>query len=320
MQIEQYRGFKAELAIAETFDEIKLIESKAAAAAEFAKKNKIGLDEQNEWGKFRVEIESKKGEWLDKMFPKGGDKGNQYTGGKVALTDLAKEGISKDESSNARLVYKEPEIRDRIINELIEKGQVITPSAVSSGIRNEKRKADNKKIFENNELPEGKYNVIYADPPWPVGSIVMDKWESPIDEKYPTMTLNEIKLLPIKELSAENCALFIWTTHTFLPDCFDIIKDWGFKYFCTITWNKHNGWTQFGFHKMTEFLLYAYKGKMNINQFGSAFPTLIDEKKGKHSKKPDSIRDLIKSKTPDGRIELFAREKYNGWESWGNEL
>ena len=179
---------------------------------------------------------------------------------------------------------------------------------------------DSYKHLEQPKLPDGKYSVIYADPPWPVGSILMDKWVSPIEDKYPTMTINEIKALPIEKLAADNCSLFLWTTHSFLPDTLDIIKEWGFKYHCIITWNKGSGWTQFGFHKMTEFIIFAYKGRMNINQYGKAIPTLINENKTHHSKKPDTIRDLIKSKTPEGRIELFAREKYEGWESWGNQL
>ena len=73
--------------------------------------------------------------------------------------------------------------------------------------------------------PEGNYAVIYADPPWPVGSMVMDKWESPIEEKYPTMSIEEIKQLPIKELAAEQCSLFLWTTHTFLPDALKLIEE-----------------------------------------------------------------------------------------------
>lgn len=177
-----------------------------------------------------------------------------------------------------------------------------------------------KESVETPLLPDEKYSVIYADPAWPVGSIVMDKWESPIDDKYPTMSIEDIKNLPIKDLTAEDCSLFIWTTHSFLPDCLDIIKEWGFKYFCTITWNKGSGWTQNGFHKMTEFLLFGYKGKMNIDQYGKAIPTLISENKGIHSKKPDSIRDLIKDKTPVGRLELFARDEYDGWTVWGNEI
>lgn len=177
------------------------------------------------------------------------------------------------------------------------------------------------KQLESPPLPEGKFSVIYADPPWPVGSIVLDdKWTSGIDDKYPTMTIDEIKLLPVIEKSADDCSLFIWTTHTFLPDTMDIIKQWGFKYYCTITWNKGSGWTQHGFHKMTEFLIFAYKGKINIEQHGEAIPTLIKEGKTYHSKKPDSIRESIKNKTPDGRLEMFARDEYEGWTPWGNEV
>lgn len=174
--------------------------------------------------------------------------------------------------------------------------------------------------IEPPQIPEGKYQVIYADPPWPVGSMVMEKWESPIDDKYPTMTIDDIAALPIEEHAADDCSLFMWTTHTYLPDALAIIEAWGFKYFCCITWNKGSGWTQNGFHKMTEFLLYAYKGKMNIDQYGKAIPTLINENKTYHSKKPDSIRELIKSKTPGPRLELFARALYEGWTAWGNEV
>ena len=170
------------------------------------------------------------------------------------------------------------------------------------------------------ELPEGKYNVIYIDPPWPVGSIVMDKWESPIDDKYQTMTIDEIGELPIDDLSADKCSLFLWTTHTFLDDALRLIRLWNYKYFCCITWDKGNGWTQNGFHKRTEMLLYAYKGGINIDATGKAIPTIITENKTHHSKKPDSIRELIENKTPAPRLEMFARDKYPGWTSWGNEV
>jgi len=169
-------------------------------------------------------------------------------------------------------------------------------------------------------IPEGKYSVIYADPPWPVGSMVLDKWESPIDDKYPTMSIDEIAELPVADIAAEECSLFLWTTHTFLQDALEIMEKWGFKYFCCITWHKHGGWTQNGFHKSTEFLLFGYQGRMNVIQHGGAIPTLISEKKGKHSKKPDSIRHIIEAKTPKPRIELFARESHDGWVVWGDEV
>lgn len=80
--------------------------------------------------------------------------------------------------------------------------------------------------IETPSLPEGKFSVIYADPPWPVGSIVMDKWESPIEDKYPTMELSDIASLPVVDKAANDCSLFLWTTHTFLPDALEIIEAW----------------------------------------------------------------------------------------------
>ena len=201
--------------------------------------------------------------------------------------------------------------------EKIERGEMTAGEAS----REIKKAAVIEKVFKPApEIPTGKYKVIYIDPPWQVGSMQMDKWESPIEDKYPTMSISDIIALPIKELADDDCALFIWTTHTFLPDTFHIIKEWGFKYFCTITWDKEGGWTQNGFHKRTEFLLYAYKGSINVNQYGKAIPTIFTEAKTRHSKKPDSIRDMIAEKTPEPRLEMFARDKFDGWTVWGNEV
>ena len=169
-------------------------------------------------------------------------------------------------------------------------------------------------------LPVGKYRVIYADPPWPVDSMVLDKWESPLDDKYQTMTIDEIKALDIASLAADDCSLFLWTTHTYLREAFDVIDVWGFKYHCCITWDKGSGWSLCGFHRMTEFCLYAYKSNINVNQSGQFIPTLIKEKKRKHSQKPDLMYELIESNTPEPRIELFARIQRPGWVPWGNQL
>lgn len=169
-------------------------------------------------------------------------------------------------------------------------------------------------------LPDGKYSVIYADPPWPVESMVLEKWESPLDDKYPTMTIDEICSLDIASLSASNCALFIWTTHTFLKETFQVIESWGFKYHACITWDKKGGWTLCGIHRRTEFCLYAYKGKMNIEQKGNAIETIFQEAKGKHSQKPIWMRSEIERKIKGKKIELFARKKIEGWDVWGNQV
>ena len=172
------------------------------------------------------------------------------------------------------------------------------------------------------DLPNKKYQVIYADPPWNIGSIELDKWESPLSDKYPTMTDDEIRELPIKEISAENCGLFMWTTHTKLPFSLELLELWGFKYYCIITWDKGSGWSQHGFHKRTEFIVFGYKGKITeiINQQGQFIPTMIKENSSIHSRKPHQVYSIIERSTNEPRIELFARFKRQGWDSWGNQV
>src|SRR3972149_5587285 len=103
--ITKHSCFKAELAVAETFQEIKLLESKTAALAEFARKNDVGFEEQNQWGEFRVDIEQKKGEWWDENFPYGVNK--KFRSSPDTNSSLKDEGITPAESSNARLIAKE---------------------------------------------------------------------------------------------------------------------------------------------------------------------------------------------------------------------
>jgi len=133
--------------------------------------------------------------------------------------------------------------------------------------------------------------------------------------------------MPINKIADENCNLFCWTTHTFLPATFDIIKKWGFKYHCLLTWNKGNGRPHFGFKRNTEFVVYAYKGKITVKQRGQFINTLIDsipdlfyEKLTTHSKKPTIFYKILENNTPKPRIELFARKGRDGWDVWGNEV
>ena len=167
-----------------------------------------------------------------------------------------------------------------------------------------------------------KYQIIYADPPWDIGSTVLRKWESPLSDKYPTMTLGDLCNIGIdlRPHLADNCGLFLWATHTTLPDAFRIMREWGFVYHCLITWDKGGGWSSHGFHRRTEMCLYGYRGKINLNQRGKFIPTLITEKKTTHSTKPELMYQWLESNTPEPRLELFARKKRTGWSVWGNEV
>jgi len=99
------------------------------------------------------------------------------------------------------------------------------------------------------------------------------------------------------------------------------MESWGFKYITIITWHKTNSKGMgYWFRGYTEHLLFGKKGK--VKSFRSMVRNIQEAKTERHSKKPDKFRTLIESVTKglNPKIELFAREKKQGWDSWGNEV
>jgi len=183
-------------------------------------------------------------------------------------------------------------------------------------------------VFQIIELPEKKYQVIYADPPWKYGGGKgknSSKWGNSLSQ-YPCMKLSELKGMPIDKIAENNCALFLWATSPTLPEAIELISAWGFKYMTVaFVWVKkyRNGkpycgmgyWTR----SATEQCLLAFKGKMERKN--NTVYQVIEEPITVHSKKPDEIRERIVNLMGDlTRIELFAREKHLGWDTWGNEV
>ena len=179
-------------------------------------------------------------------------------------------------------------------------------------------------------FPNKKYNIIYADPPWNYGNTknLNGKFWGIAEKHYSTMKLQEIKSLNISSISDENCYFFMWTTSPFLQKSFEVIKSWGFKYstvaFVWIkTTNDGSKIRGDGLGKYTisnaEYCLISKKGKYWRNKKNVS--QIIKAPKEKHSKKPDCVRDRIVELCGDlPRIELFAREKTEGWDVWGNEV
>ena len=170
-------------------------------------------------------------------------------------------------------------------------------------------------------IPDGVYSVLYADPPWDIGSMVLDKWESPLEDKYPTMSGDELKAMELPKV-ADDSVCFMWTTLSTLPQALELLNHWGFKYHITITWDKGNGWSSNGFHRKTELVIFGYKGILSnvVKQEGEYIPTVFYEAKTTHSTKPQKMYEFIENRTVGNKIELFARDKRDGWDSWGNEV
>lgn len=172
-----------------------------------------------------------------------------------------------------------------------------------------------------------KFNAILADPPWSYR--VWNKKEAgrTAESHYPTMGIEEICALPVADIAAANSALFLWVTFPNLPEAFRVIKAWGFKYkTVAFVWIKTNRkspgyftglghWTRAN----AEICLLATKG--NPHRISKSVRQLIVSPVGEHSKKPDEARTRIVQLLGDlPRIELFAREKTDGWSVWGNEV
>jgi len=155
------------------------------------------------------------------------------------------------------------------------------------------------------------------DPPYPIQPMILRKYQ--LSVPYQTMTKKEIEALPINDLADNDCGLFLWTTHSFLPFSLELVKIWGFKYYCLLTWDKVSGLSHQGIFRVTEFVIYAYKGKMNIKQTGKYIPALFKEPKGKHSKKPRIFDGYIRLCTPEPRLDMFARKKKEGFHSYGDD-
>lgn len=181
-----------------------------------------------------------------------------------------------------------------------------------------------KKEIKTSPLPEGKYNCILADPPW-------EEWESGNrgpEQHYTTWDVFDICRLPVSELAADNCILFLWTTGFNIQDAFQVIKAWGFHYSCFgFVWVKSlkdgNGFA-FGCGNWTranaEYCLIGLKG--NVERRDATISQIIYAPREAHSKKPDIVRNKIVQLVGDlPRIELFARGKApEGWEVWGDEI
>lgn len=187
-------------------------------------------------------------------------------------------------------------------------------------------------------FPDKKFNIIYCDPPWsyhlyrPQYSQYSHKHNTKIPIRtaasfYNTMSLDKICSLPVEEIAADNCALFLWTTNPLLNDAFKVITAWGFQYkTVAFYWNKkcrNSDKLRLGMGSYTrancEPLLLAMRGSLKVldHSIRQVVTTPIEQ----HSKKPAIFRDLIIKLFGNlPKIELFAREEMQGWDSWGDEL
>jgi N6-adenosine-specific RNA methylase IME4 len=162
-----------------------------------------------------------------------------------------------------------------------------------------------------------KYEVIYADPPWRYDFSRTKNRD--IKNHYPTMALEEIKQLDIP--SADNSLLLLWATAPKLIEALEVMEAWGFKYKTNGVWNKEIIGMGYWFRGQHELLLVGTKGKFSPPLPKDRISSVYSERRTKHSKKPDYIRNWIdKAFKGYSKLELFARTQKDSWAVFGNQV
>ncbi|MCP4802268.1 MAG: hypothetical protein GY891_05335 [Bacteroidetes bacterium] len=186
---------------------------------------------------------------------------------------------------------------------------------------------------QEEEQQQKKYKIIYADPPWHYGSKsavnnTSGSDHKPLSDHYNTMSLAELKLLPISEMTDKDAACFMWVTDSHLDEAIQIFKAWGFKYkTIAFNWVKTTSkgnycknvapWTM----KSTEICLLGTKGAMTKYKKANNIESLLIAERTKHSRKPEEVRKRIELLFGDlPKLEMFARKATDGWDVFGNEV
>jgi len=248
--------------------------------------------------------------------------------GLVTLPNLkinTREQLADEAGMSGRTLDKIEKIHKESTPEIIQsiRDGELTINKAYTQIVNEERNEKEKQLKESLEavpLPNKIYDVVVIDPPWDMQKILRDVAPNQKEFDYPTMTIDEIKAFPIKDLVADNCHVFLWTTQKYLPSAFDIIKEWGLTYVLTMVWHKNGGFQPFGLPQYNcEFVLYAHKGNPKFIDT-KAFNCCFNGERGKHSEKPNEFYQLLDRVCDGNKIDIFARKEREGWSVYGNEV
>lgn len=184
------------------------------------------------------------------------------------------------------------------------------------------------------KFPEEKYDVIYADPPWPYnlvgknfdaqfsGSKDNFKAVESAEDHYEVMTLDDIKALPVKDIAVSNSVCYLWITGPHLPYGAAVLKAWGFTY-STVAFVWYKEAVNPGFYTMSscEYVLVGKRGSIPKPRGSRNEQQFYAEERTHHSAKPAEIRNRITKMHPtQKRIELFARLNVFGWDNWGDQV
>jgi len=210
------------------------------------------------------------------------------------------------------LAWRRPDLAEKVV-----KGDLPMAAAIREAKREETIARLNQTQAIEAKALDGVYDVIVVDPPWPMKKIDRDERPNQTEFDYPTMPEAELAALDLP--CAENCHVWLWTTHKFLPMAFRLLQAWDLKYVCSFVWHKAGGFQPFGLPQYNcEFALYARRGAPIFIDTKS-FPTCFSASRGAHSEKPEEFYATLRRVTAGRRLDMFNRRIIAGFDGWGKE-
>lgn len=324
----KYEAARHALSEARTVDEVKDVADKAEALRLYARQAKD--PELEMWAaEIRVRATRKLGEIsadLERIE-------NQYarpSGGTGKREALKAAGVGKSAANRAEQIASIPE--EEFESYMAgKKAKSKPPKLADLNQRIRQKKArDSAPDYETCSVDDlknaGKFGVIYADPPWEFKVFSGEGKARSAENHYPTKGLDAIKAMPVSDLAADACALFLWCVMPELPGALEVIKAWGFEYkTVAFTWVKQNRsgegiFTGMGYwtRANAEICLLATRGSpvrqaMDVHQ-------IVMAPVGQHSRKPEAVRERIMRLLAGPYLELYGRRPAENWSVWGNEV
>lgn len=320
------------LAQCKRVDEVKHIRDQAMAIVVYAKqaKDRQLLEDATD---IRMDAERKAGRLLASMVKNKGARGL----GKAGLRDttaprLVELGINKTQSMRWQQLAALSEILYERRKRQAKRLAIASLNGAQEIIREVRAERQASKRFKRQArerqlgklqlaLPQKRYGVILADPEWQFEpwsqATGMDRAAA---NHYATSALEVIKSRDVISLAADDCTLWLWATVPLLREALEVMAAWGFLYKSNLVWAKDKIGTGYWFRNRHEHLLLGTRGKPPCPAAGGQWPSLLEAPVGKHSAKPDDVRQLIDEYFPTlPKIELNQRTARPGWDGWGDE-
>lgn len=327
MQLVKLDAARRALEEASTLQEIKEIRDQAEAIKAYLKAAEYSLEMQNQAAETKLRAERKGGELLKQIEKNKGvrTKGGSISGGDTMsppentpkLKDL---GIHKKQSQRWQQIADLPEDRfEEVIEETKEEKKELTQSLMlreSKDFQLQKKKAEHAELPKT-VLPEGEFNLVYADPPWDYD--FAETQSRDLANHYPTMKIDEICEMQVP--FAADSLLLLWATAPKLREAFMVIDAWGLTYKTHAIWDKQKIGMGYWFRGQHELLFVATKGNFSPPEPDHRHSSIFSYSRTKHSAKPVEFMEWIDSAFSEAKkLELFARTAREGWSQWGNQI